>query len=265
MSSPSPIETDQPSSTVTALLQARRDKLAKLQELGIDPWGSRFDHSQAVASVRKEGESIAQDADDGPTVRVAGRIMLLRNAGRLVFLDLVDRTGRLQVMIGKKQVGPEIWPVVSCLDLGDIIGVEGRLGYSNSGEMTIFASSLTFLTKSLETPPDKYHGLVDPELRQRMRYLDLIHGEGVRDRFVARSRIIESIRRVLTDRGYLEVEGPTLQETAGGAAARPFKTHHNALDMPLVMRIALELHLKRLLVVVWSESSSSVVSIAMKE
>jgi len=248
MSSPSPIETDQPSSTVTALLQARRDKLAKLQELGIDPWGSRFDHSKAVASVRKEGESIAQDADDGPTVRVAGRIMLLRNAGRLVFLDLVDRTGRLQVMIGKKQVGPEIWPVVSCLDLGDIIGVEGRLGYSNSGEMTIFASSLTFLTKSLETPPDKYHGLVDPELRQRMRYLDLIHGEGVRDRFVARSRIIESIRRVLTDRGYLEVEGPTLQETAGGAAARPFKTHHNALDMPLVMRIALELHLKRLLV-----------------
>ena len=248
MSSPSPIDTDQPSSTVTALLQARRDKLAKLQELGIDPWGSRFDSSQAVASVRKEGESIAQDADDGPTVRVAGRIMLLRNAGRLVFLDLVDRTGRLQVMIGKKQVGPDAWPVVGCLDLGDIIGVEGRLGYSNSGEMTIFASSLTFLTKSLETPPDKYHGLVDPELRQRMRYLDLIHGEGVRDRFVARSRIIEAIRRVLTDRGYLEVEGPTLQETAGGAAARPFTTHHNALDMPLVMRIALELHLKRLLV-----------------
>ncbi|MBT3211278.1 MAG: lysine--tRNA ligase, partial [Planctomycetaceae bacterium] len=137
---------------------------------------------------------------------------------------------------------------VGCLDLGDIIGVEGRLGYSNSGEMTIFASSLTFLTKSLETPPDKYHGLVDPELRQRMRYLDLIHGEGVRDRFVARSKIIEAIRRVLTDRGYLEVEGPTLQETAGGAAARPFTTHHNALDMPLVMRIALELHLKRLLV-----------------
>ncbi len=248
MSSPSPLDTDQPSSTVTALLQARRDKLGKLQELGIDPWGSRFDSAQAVASVRKEGESIAQDADDGPTVRVAGRIMLLRNAGRLVFLDLVDRTGRLQVMIGKKQVGPDTWPVVGCLDLGDIIGVEGRLGYSNSGEMTIFASSLTFLTKSLETPPDKYHGLVDPELRQRMRYLDLIHGEGVRNRFVARSRIIEAIRRVLTDRGYLEVEGPTLQETAGGAAARPFTTHHNALDMPLVMRIALELHLKRLLV-----------------
>ena len=237
-----------PTTTATALEQARRDKLAKLGELGIDPWGQRFDDAAAIAAVRTEGESLDQAADDGPTVRVAGRIMLLRNAGRLVFLDLVDRTGRIQVMIGKKQVGPEAWPVVGCLDLGDIIGVEGRLGYSNSGEMTVFASGLTFLTKSLETPPDKYHGLVDPELRQRMRYLDLIHGEGVRDRFVARSRIIAAIRQTLTDRGYLEVEGPTLQETAGGAAARPFKTHHNALDMPLVLRIALELHLKRLLV-----------------
>ena len=248
MSSSSPAAPDQPSATAAALLQARRDKLAKLQELGIDPWGSRFDDAQPVATVRGQGETLDQAADDGPTVRVAGRIMLLRNAGRLVFLDLVDRTGRMQVMIGKKQVGPETWPVVGCLDLGDIIGVEGRLGYSNSGEMTIFASSVTFLTKSLETPPDKYHGLVDTELRQRMRYLDLIHGEGVRDRFVARSRIIEAIRRVLADRGYLEVEGPTLQETAGGAAARPFNTHHNALDIPLVLRIALELHLKRLLV-----------------
>ena len=237
-----------PATTATALEQARRDKLAKLGELGIDPWGQRFDDAAAIAAVRTEGEALDQAADDGPTVRVAGRIMLLRNAGRLVFLDLVDRTGRIQVMIGKKQVGPEAWPVVGCLDLGDIIGVEGRLGFSNSGEMTVFASGLTFLTKSLETPPDKYHGLVDLELRQRMRYLDLIHGEGVRDRFVARSRIIAAIRQTLTDRGYLEVEGPTLQETAGGAAARPFKTHHNALDMPLVLRIALELHLKRLLV-----------------
>ncbi|NDH93066.1 MAG: lysine--tRNA ligase [Planctomycetia bacterium] len=237
-----------PTTTATALEQARRDKLAKLCELGVDPWGQRFDDTLAITEVRTQGEDLDQAATEGPTVRVAGRIMLLRNAGRLVFLDLVDRTGRIQVMIGKKQVGPEAWPVVGCLDLGDIIGVEGRLGYSNSGEMTVFASSLTFLTKSLETPPDKYHGLVDTELRQRMRYLDLIHGEGVRDRFVARSRIIASIRQTLTDRGYLEVEGPTLQETAGGAAARPFKTHHNALDMPLVLRIALELHLKRLLV-----------------
>ena len=201
-----------------------------------------------IAAVRATGETIDKAAEDGPTVRVAGRIMLLRSAGSLVFINLVDRTGRIQIMLGKKQVGPEIWKVVDCLDLGDVIGIDGRLGYSKTGEMTVFAAGLEFLTKSLETPPDKFHGLVDPDLKQRMRYLDLIHGEGVRDRFVSRSRIVEAVRRVLAKRGYLEVEGPTLQESAGGAAARPFKTHHNALDMPLVLRIALELHLKRLLV-----------------
>jgi len=137
---------------------------------------------------------------------------------------------------------------VGCLDLGDIVGVDGRLGWSKTGERTVQATGLTFLTKSLETPPDKYHGLVDAELRQRMRYLDLIHGPGVRERFIARSRIIAAVRQTLAERGYLEVEGPTLQENAGGAAARPFVTHHNALDLPLVLRIALELHLKRLLV-----------------
>jgi lysyl-tRNA synthetase class 2 len=234
--------------TGAQLEKARRDKLAKLAGLGIDPWGQRFDNPAAIAAVRERGEAIAKDAEDGPIVRVAGRIMLQRNAGSLVFLSLADRTGRIQIMLGKKQVGPEAWQVVGCLDLGDLVGIDGRLGWSKTGELTIFASGITFLTKSLETPPDKYHGLVDAELKQRMRYLDLIHGEGVRERFVARSRIIEAVRRVLAARGYLEVEGPTLQESAGGAAARPFTTHHNALDMPLVLRIALELHLKRLLV-----------------
>jgi lysyl-tRNA synthetase, class II len=198
--------------------------------------------------VRETGDRLAKDADDGPTVRVAGRIMLQRTAGSLVFLALADRSGRIQIMLGKKQVGPGAWDIVRCLDLGDLVGIDGRLGWSKTGELTVFAAGITFLAKSIETPPDKFHGLVDPELRQRMRYLDLIHGEGVRERFVARSRIIEAVRRVLTSRGYLEVEGPTLQDSAGGAAARPFKTHHNALDMPLVLRIALELHLKRLLV-----------------
>jgi len=237
-----------PTGTGAALEKARRDKLEKLRGLGIDPWGRRFDDVTPVAEVRRLGEPIDKGADDGPTVRVAGRIMLQRSAGSLVFLDLADRTGRIQIMLGKKQVGPDTWRVVECLDLGDLVGIDGRLGWSKTGEMTVFASGLTFLTKSLETPPDKYHGLVDPDLKQRMRYLDLIHGDGVRDRFIARSRIVESVRRVLASRGYLEVEGPTLQESAGGAAARPFKTHHNALDMPLVLRIALELHLKRLLV-----------------
>ena len=235
-------------STAAALEAARREKLAKLGELGVDPWGHRFDNVQSMAELREQAEGMDPADQEGPTVRVAGRILLLRNAGRLVFLTLADRSGRIQVMLGKKQVGPEVWPVVGCLDLGDIVGVDGRLGYSNSGEITVFASSLTFLTKSIETPPDKYHGLVDAELRQRMRYLDLIHGDGVLERFTARIRIIEAVRRTLTDRRYLEVEGPTLHTIAGGAAARPFATHHNALDMPIVMRIALELHLKRLLV-----------------
>jgi lysyl-tRNA synthetase, class II len=236
------------SGTAAQLEKARRDKLDRLVALGVDPWGKRFDDVVAIGDVRARGEGIDKAADDGPTVRVAGRIMLLRSAGSLVFVDLHDRTGRIQLMLGKKQVGPEIWKIVDCLDLGDIIGVDGRLGWSKTGEMTVFVTNLEFLTKSLATPPDKYHGLVDAELRQRMRYLDLIHGEGVRDRFVARSRIVEAIRRVLAARSYLEVEGPTLQDSAGGAAARPFTTHHNALDMPLVLRIALELHLKRLLV-----------------
>ena len=239
-----------PASTRESLEKSRRDKLDKLRTLGLDPWGHRYDGVAAIADVRAQGATLdpAPDFTGGPTVRVAGRIMLLRSAGSLVFVDLADRTGRIQIMLGKKQVGPEAWKVVDCLDLGDLVGVDGRLGHSKTGEMTVFGSGLEFLTKSLETPPDKYHGLVDADLRQRMRYLDLIHGEGVRDRFVARSRIVEAVRRVLTSRGYLEVEGPTLQESAGGAAARPFKTHHNALDMPLVLRIALELHLKRLLV-----------------
>lgn len=237
-----------PTATAAQLEKARRDKLTKLMSLGVDPWGSRFDDAMAIEGVRETGESLAKEDDAGPTVRVAGRVMLLRSAGSLVFLSLADRTGRIQIMLGKKQVGPEAWQIVQCLDLGDIVGIDGRLGWSKTGEMTIFASVITYLTKSIETPPDKFHGLVDPELRQRWRYVDLIHTEGVRDRFVKRSRIIEAVRRVLADRKYLEIEGPTLQESAGGAAARPFKTHHNALDMPLVMRIALELHLKRLLV-----------------
>jgi len=244
---PPPVH-DAPKGTGAALEQARRDKLARLAALGIDPWGRRLDGILPIAEVRATGDTIDRASDAGPTVRVAGRIMLLRSAGSLVFLDLHDRGGRIQVMLGKKQVGPDAWKIVDCLDLGDLVAVDGRLGWSKTGEMTVFATGLEFLAKSLETPPDKYHGLVDADLRQRMRYLDLIHGAGVRERFVARSRIVEAVRQVLADRGYLEVEGPTLQETAGGAAARPFKTHHNALDMPLVLRIALELHLKRLLV-----------------
>lgn len=238
---------------------ARRDKLRKITELGHDPWGSRFDDHQSIGSIRaRENEITSEDPAPGnekhgpvlhgPKVRAAGRIVLQRDTGKLIFANIRDWSGTIQIFIGKSQVGDENWALCKCFDLGDLIGVDGELKRTKTGELTIFAEKLTFLTKSVVPHPEKYHGLNDAELRQRMRYLDLIYGEGVLDRFLARTRIVQSIRNTLGGEGFVEIEGPTLHSIAGGAAARPFKTHHNALDMPLFMRIALELHLKRLLV-----------------
>ena len=236
---------------------SRRDKLQKIEEMGIDPWGGRFDDHEPIGQMRERTDEITVDPpteegrpgeQHGPKVRAAGRIVLRRSAGRLYFLDLLDWTGKVQLMIGKKQVGPEAWAVAQCLDLGDIIGVDGELKHTRTGELTIFVEKLRILSKSIETPPDKHKGLNDPELRQRMRYLDLIHTEGVLPRFLNRTKIVQSIRNTLGGERFVEVEGPTLHSIAGGAAARPFVTHHNALDIDLYMRIALELHLKRLLV-----------------
>jgi lysyl-tRNA synthetase class 2 len=240
-----------------AMLEAaRREKLEKLRRLGLDPWGGRFDDHLPIESIRaREGEiqSVEVEGSEhpeqrGPKVRAAGRIVLQRKAGKLVFLDLRDWTGRIQVLIGQKQVGPEHWAVAECLDLGDLLGVDGELKRTKTGELTIFAERLHFLTKSIETPPDKHKGLTDPELRHRQRYLDLTYTDGALTRFINRTKIVHSIRQTLAQTGFVEIEGPTLHSIAGGAAARPFITHHNALDIPLFMRIALELHLKRLLV-----------------
>ena len=257
---------------------ARRRKLAALQDLGVDPWGGRFENHEAIGDIRgrlaeivyrlEDGTEVAlpdfaAQGDDfnfrqwkadqgkgelvGPKVRAAGRIMLDRDKGKLHFIDLKDMTGSIQLMVGKNQVGDD-WLVVEQLDLGDIIGVDGMLIVSNTGELSIMAERVHFLTKTLDPPPEKHHGLSDPELRQRMRYVDLIHTDGVMETFLARTRIVRSIRETLATRNFVEVEGPTLHSIAGGAAARPFNTHHNALDIPLFLRIALELHLKRLLV-----------------
>ncbi len=184
----------------------------------------------------------------GPKVRAAGRIVLRRPSGKVHWLQVRDWTGTIQVMLGKAQVGEENFALAQCLDLGDIVGVDGELRRTMKGELTIFASDLRLLCKSIATPPEKHKGLADPELRQRRRYLDLIHTDGVLETFLRRSKIVQSIRNTLAGRGFVEIEGPTLQTIAGGAAARPFITHHNALDIDLYLRIALELHLKRLLV-----------------
>jgi lysyl-tRNA synthetase class 2 len=257
---------------------SRRDKLQRIAEMGRDPWGSRFDDHQAIAEIRgRSGEIVykTQDAGSvalpdlekagaafdfrkwlaeqgpgemtGPQVRAAGRIVLHRDKGKLQFIDIRDMTGQIQLFVGQQQVGDD-WQLAQCLDLGDIIGVDGELRRTKTGELSIFAKRLTMLTKSLAAPPEKHHGLTDPELRHRLRYLDLTYSDGVMQRFLNRTKIVRSIRETLNSRGYVEVEGPTLHSIAGGAAARPFKTHHNALDIDLFMRIALELHLKRLMV-----------------
>ncbi|MCC6492369.1 MAG: lysine--tRNA ligase [Pirellulales bacterium] len=275
--------TDEPNPTAPAvdesfLTAARRAKLARIIELGHDPWGSRFDDRQSIGEIRaRAGEILFRrssgidlelpslDTEEqraafrgwlaeqgagemaGPRVRAAGRIVLSRDAGKLKFIDIRDMTGQIQLFVGKAQVSDD-WELAENFDLGDIIGVDGSLRRTKTGELSIFAESLYILAKSLETPPEKHSGLQDAELRQRQRYLDLIYNEGSLDRFLQRTQIVAAIRKTLGDRGFVEVEGPTLHAIAGGAAARPFTTHHNALDIDLYMRIALELHLKRLLV-----------------
>jgi lysyl-tRNA synthetase class 2 len=238
--------------TGVVLEASRREKLRKIEEIGFDPWGQRFDDHIAIGTIRAMEDQIVVDEttqhSTGPKVCAAGRIVLQRKKGKLIFLDLWDWTGKIQILIGSNQVGEQNWELAQCFDLGDIIGVNGELMRTRTGELSIAATQLTFLTKSIETPPDKFHGLTDPDLRSRMRYLDLIHTDGVLERMLRRTKIVQSVRNTLAGEGFVEVEGPTLHTIAGGAAARPFATHHNALDIPLVMRIALELHLKRLLV-----------------
>jgi lysyl-tRNA synthetase class 2 len=223
---------------------SRADKLRKIEELGLDPWGGRFDGHQPIGAIRQ----LQPDKTPPEKVRAAGRVVQRRIQGKVHFVDIWDWTGRVQVYIGQKQVGETAWALAQALDLGDLLGVEGTFGRTKMGELTIFAESLHFLSKSLEPHPDKWAGMQDIEYRLRHRYLDLIYNPEVLERSLKRIRIVRRIRNYLDERGYVEVESPTLHAVAGGAAARPFVTHHHALDIDLYLRIALELPLKRLLV-----------------
>jgi len=231
------------------LQQQRINKLDALRELGVDPYGGRFEDVTAVGTIREAEVSlgISPGERSDRRARVAGRVVLLRVMGKLAFLTVRDGTGDLQFGLSKADLG-DAWSLVKKLDLGDIIGGEGIIGKTKTGELTLWVDTLTMLSKSLLPPPEKWHGLTDVDLRYRRRYVDLFTNPEVREVFKQRSDIIHAVRECLVKEGYYEVETPVLQPIYGGAAARPFTTHHNTLDMPLFLRISPELYLKRLLV-----------------
>ncbi|MGM7724445.1 lysine--tRNA ligase [Metabacillus sp. Hm71] len=231
-------------------LKVRREKLHTLREKGLDPFGKRFERTHQTAEIidaynEFEKEELEEKAI---SVTIAGRIMTKRGKGKAGFAHIQDLSGQIQIYVRKDTVGEEAYDIFNTADLGDIIGVTGEVFKTKVGELSIKVKSFELLTKALRPLPDKFHGLKDIEQRYRQRYVDLIVSPESKKTFITRSKIIQAMRRYLDDQGYLEVETPTMHSIPGGASARPFITHHNALDMPLYMRIAIELHLKRLIV-----------------
>lgn len=234
---------------LSELLQIRRDKLDALREAGKDPFViTKYDVTAYSADVKASFVDPPEGEESVMTVSMAGRIMSKRGMGKASFADLQDKQGRIQLYVRKDMVGDDAYADFKKWDIGDIIGVTGVVFRTHMGEISVRATSVVLLAKSLLPLPEKFHGLKDPELRYRQRYVDLIVNPEVKDTFVKRSMIIKEIRALLDEEGFLEVETPVLNTIAGGASARPFITHHNALDIDMYMRIALELYLKRLII-----------------
>jgi lysyl-tRNA synthetase class 2 len=226
----------------------RIEKVAGLREAGEDPYPVRFDRTHTADVLHEEWGGIDDGSETSAVVRVAGRVMLLRRQGKLTFATLRDGTGQVQLFVSRGVVGDDAHERFDDLDLGDWVGAEGTVMKTRRGELSVKVTSFELLAKALRPLPDKWHGLADVDTRFRRRYVDLISNDEARRVFAVRFAVVTALRRSLTDRGFVEVETPVLHAQAGGAAARPFVTHHNALDMELTMRIALELHLKRLIV-----------------
>jgi len=233
------------------LEQEKARRLAAIDSLrqsGTNPYPYRFDRSHSLGDIRAEHGALEAGSETDVSVDVAGRIMLKRDQGKLIFATLQDRSGDIQLFVSKAVVGDEAFAAIAELDLGDWVGVTGTVMTTRKGELSIKVASLVLLSKAVRPLPDKWHGLTDTDTRYRQRYADLIGNEESRRMFAVRHAVIASFRRTLHERGFIEVETPVLHMEAGGAHARPFLTHHNALDMQLYLRIALELHLKRLIV-----------------